>query len=188
MTETKRNGESEKTSAYLWFDQDQIEKKDNKIMLDIFVCETLATRALCQANALSQGTVIGLTVCRVQAAYGVPALDTYGHCFERFLSWSKMVERLGVGFSSDSMGRSVRFGASKALRLMAFQGRCLFLEAVYVLYRPHRPHRQWLWQLLNRRRSVLCQVPFSTPRRLVDLAVQVRCRNNHRSVQTRPRL
>jgi len=92
MTETKRNGESEKTSAYLWFDQDQIEEKDNKIMLDVFVCETLATRALCQANALSQSTVIGLTVCRVQAAYGVPALNTYGHCSERFLSWSKMVE------------------------------------------------------------------------------------------------
>jgi hypothetical protein len=69
--------------AYLWFDQDQIDKKDNKIMLDIFVCKTLAAWTLCQANTLSQGAIIGLTVCRVQAAYRVPAFDTYGHCLMR---------------------------------------------------------------------------------------------------------
>jgi lipid-A-disaccharide synthase-like uncharacterized protein len=38
-----------------------------------------------------------------------------------------MVEDLELVLS-DSMGRSVRFGASKALWLMAFQGRCLCLS------------------------------------------------------------
>lgn len=52
-------------------------------MLDIFVCKTLASRTLSQTNALSQRTIVGLTVCSVQAAYGVPTLDTYGHCFSR---------------------------------------------------------------------------------------------------------
>lgn len=76
---------TERTKSYLWFDQDQIDEQDNKIMLDIFVCKTLASRALCQADALSQSTIIGLTVCRVQAAYGVPTLDTNGH------SWRDIV-------------------------------------------------------------------------------------------------
>lgn len=67
-------------------------------MLDIFVCKTLAARALCQANALSQGTIIGLTVCRIQTAYRIPALDTYGHCFERQRGWSKMVEDIELCF------------------------------------------------------------------------------------------
>jgi len=74
------NKEVQRKNAYLRFDQDQIKKKDNKIMLDIFVCKTLAPRALCQANTFSQGAVIGLTVCRVQTAYRIPALDAYGHC------------------------------------------------------------------------------------------------------------
>jgi hypothetical protein len=52
-------------------------------MLDIFVCKTLAAWTLCQTNALSQVAIIGLTVCRVQTAYRVPALDTYGHCSVR---------------------------------------------------------------------------------------------------------
>ncbi|KAG9533318.1 hypothetical protein KCU93_g222, partial [Aureobasidium melanogenum] len=38
------------------------EKVDNKIMLDIFVCKTLASRTLSQTNTLSQSTIIGLTV------------------------------------------------------------------------------------------------------------------------------
>ena len=67
-------------------------------MLDIFVCKTLASRTLCQADALSQGTIIGLTVCRVQTAYGVPALDTYWHCFERQRCWSKMVKDFELCF------------------------------------------------------------------------------------------
>lgn len=48
-----RYNEIQGKNAYLWFNQDQIDKQDNKIMLDIFVCKTLAPRALCQADALA---------------------------------------------------------------------------------------------------------------------------------------
>jgi hypothetical protein len=41
------NRKAESIKSYLWFDQDQIDEKNNKIMLDIFVCKTLASRALC---------------------------------------------------------------------------------------------------------------------------------------------
>lgn len=48
-------------------------------MLDIFVREALATRALCQSHALAERFVICFAVCCIQCAHWIAALDTYWH-------------------------------------------------------------------------------------------------------------
>jgi hypothetical protein len=57
-------------SSHLRFDQDQINKKDHEVMLDIFVGKPLAPRALCQAHAFTETSIIGLTVGCVQGRHG----------------------------------------------------------------------------------------------------------------------
>jgi hypothetical protein len=49
----KRRGDGHCVTAYLRFDQDQVNEENNKIMLDIFVCEAFASRALSQSDALA---------------------------------------------------------------------------------------------------------------------------------------
>jgi hypothetical protein len=65
--------------TYLRLDQDQINEQHHKVMLDIFVCEALAARALRQAHALAQGTVIGLGVGGVQCVHWEAAFYAYRH-------------------------------------------------------------------------------------------------------------
>lgn len=56
-------------------------------MLDIFVCEAFAARALSEPNAFAQSFVVGFAVSGVQRADRVATLDTDRHC-------RRLVERL----------------------------------------------------------------------------------------------
>lgn len=55
-----------KESAYLRLDQDQINEKNNIVMLNIFVGEALAIRTLCQSYTLAERSIIGLAVSCVE--------------------------------------------------------------------------------------------------------------------------
>jgi len=57
-------------STYLRFDQDQINKQHNKVMLDVFVGESFAPRTLRQANALAQSLVVRFAVGGVEGLHG----------------------------------------------------------------------------------------------------------------------
>lgn len=65
--------------TYLRLDQDQVYEQHDKVMLDIFVPEPLAPRALCQPNTLAQGAVVRFAVGGVERAKRISALYTYGH-------------------------------------------------------------------------------------------------------------
>ncbi len=44
---------------YLWLDQDQIDKQDDKVMLDVFVAEAAAVLAHREADIVATGFVTG---------------------------------------------------------------------------------------------------------------------------------
>lgn len=64
---------------YLWFDQHQIDEEDDIVMLDVFVGETLAARALGQADALAERVIVGLAVGGVKVGDGIGAFDADRH-------------------------------------------------------------------------------------------------------------
>lgn len=53
------------TAAYLWFDQDQVNKEYDIVVLNVFVGEAFAIGTLCEAYSFSEGTVVGFTVCGI---------------------------------------------------------------------------------------------------------------------------
>ena len=61
---------TEGRSSHLRFDQDQINKKNHEVMLDIFVGKPFALRALCQTHAFTEASIIGLAVGCVQGRHG----------------------------------------------------------------------------------------------------------------------
>lgn len=64
---------------YLWLDQHQINEEDDIVMLDVFVGEAFAARALGQADALAEGVIVGLAVGGVEVGDGIGAFDADGH-------------------------------------------------------------------------------------------------------------
>lgn len=159
-------------------------------MFDIFVCETLASRALCQAYTFSQSSIICLAVRGVQTAYRVPTLDTYRHCSERQGCSKGLAD--GVGSSrSDSINGSKRRSARLSrqsfsqFRRARLNKNLISSQLTRFPACPFPNPRQWLWQHHKRRRSVLCQGPSSTPRRLADLAVLDKCSKLRPFAQTR---
>ncbi len=64
---------------YLRLDQHQVDEQDDEIVLDVFVREALAARALREAHALAQRAVVGFAVRRVEASDGIAAGDADGH-------------------------------------------------------------------------------------------------------------
>lgn len=159
-------------------------------MFDIFVCKTLASRALCQAYTFSQSSIICLAVRGVQTAYRVPTLDTYRHCSERQGCSKGLAD--GVGSSrSDSINGSKRRSARLSrqsfsqFRRARLNKNLISSQLTRFPACPFSNPRQWLWQHHKRRRSVLCQGPSSTPRRLADLAVLGKCSKLRPFAQTR---
>jgi len=63
----------------LRLDQDEIDKEDDKVMLDIFVREAFTARTLGQTHAFAECFVIGFAVCCVERADGIPTFDTNRH-------------------------------------------------------------------------------------------------------------
>lgn len=59
--------------TYLRFDQNQINEKHNKVMLDVFVGKSFATWTLRETNAFAKCTVVSLTVCCIQRLDGISA-------------------------------------------------------------------------------------------------------------------
>lgn len=49
-------------------------------MLDVFVCESVTVRALCEADSLAEGAVVGFGIGGVEGGNGVAAGDAYWHC------------------------------------------------------------------------------------------------------------
>lgn len=52
--------------TYLRLDQDQVNENNHEIILDVLVGESLAARALRQAHAFAQGSVIGAAVGAIE--------------------------------------------------------------------------------------------------------------------------
>lgn len=65
--------------AYLRLDQDEVDEQHDKIMLDVFVSEPLASWTLCQPDALSQGAIVGFAVGSVERPQRISALNAYRH-------------------------------------------------------------------------------------------------------------
>ena len=60
-------------------DQDQVDEQDDKVMLDIFVGETLAIGALSEPDSFSERAIIGFAVDGVKLLHGRAAGDAYRH-------------------------------------------------------------------------------------------------------------
>jgi hypothetical protein len=68
----------------LGLDQDQVNKQDDKIVLDIFVGESLAVGALRETDSFPESSIVGFTVHGVQLLDGSAARDAYRHaCLPR---------------------------------------------------------------------------------------------------------
>ena len=77
-TRTRKRPASQR--AYLRLNQHEIDEQHDKVVLDIFVGELVALRALRQPYAFAERPVVRLGVLRVQCLHRVPAFDAYGHC------------------------------------------------------------------------------------------------------------
>jgi hypothetical protein len=66
-------------SVYLRLNQDQVNEEHYEIVLDIFVGEPLAPRALRQTHALAERTVICLAVCRIEMRDWIATFNAYWH-------------------------------------------------------------------------------------------------------------
>jgi len=69
--------------VHLRLDQDQVNEQHDEVMLDVFVGEALAARALGEPDAFAQRPVIRLAVCRVQLVDRIATFNTYGHLVGR---------------------------------------------------------------------------------------------------------
>lgn len=69
--------------THLRLDQYQVNEEHHEVMLDVFVREQLAARALREAHALAQRPVVRLAVRRVQRLDRIAALYADDHCQRR---------------------------------------------------------------------------------------------------------
>jgi len=69
-------------SIYLGLNQNQVNEKHHKIVLDVFIRETFAAWTLCKTDAFAEGTVVGAGVGRVKGWKREAAMDADGHVFE----------------------------------------------------------------------------------------------------------
>lgn len=76
-------GSGREREAYLRLDQHQVDEQHHEVVLDVFVGEALAPRALRQPHALAQRPVIRCAVGVVQLLDRIRALDAYWHCGRR---------------------------------------------------------------------------------------------------------
>ena len=81
--------------SHLRLYQHQIDEKHDKIMLDVFIREALATWTLCQSHAFAERAVIGFAVFGVERFDGVAAFDADGHWCRALRA--EMVEQKGCG-------------------------------------------------------------------------------------------
>ena len=65
--------------GYLRLDKHQINKLNNKIMFNIFICEALASRALGKPNAFSLNSIVRFAVSCIQLSDWVAAFNAYRH-------------------------------------------------------------------------------------------------------------
>lgn len=65
--------------TYLRLDQNQIDKKHNKVMLNVFVAESPAVLAHSEAHAMACRLVICARVLCVQSLHWIPAFYTDRH-------------------------------------------------------------------------------------------------------------
>lgn len=65
--------------THLRLDQNQVDKQNHKVILDVFIGEALAPRALRQAYTFPQGSIIGAAVRAIQMRNWVGALDADRH-------------------------------------------------------------------------------------------------------------
>lgn len=65
--------------THLRLDQNQVDKQNHKVILDVFIGKALAPRALRQAYAFSQGSIVGAAVRAIQMRNWVGALDADRH-------------------------------------------------------------------------------------------------------------
>ena len=84
-----------RASTHLRFDENEVNKEDNKVMFYIFVCKTFAVRTLCQSDTFSQRSVVSFAICRVEVFDGSAAGDTYRH-----VSWVAIFSKLWRYISS----------------------------------------------------------------------------------------
>jgi hypothetical protein len=73
--------------AYFGFNQHQINKQDDEIMLDVFIRELLAVGTLREADAFAEGAVVGFGVGGIEDGDGVAAGNAYWH-FGRFVGFT----------------------------------------------------------------------------------------------------
>jgi hypothetical protein len=69
--------------THLRLDQHEVDEQHHEIMLDVFIRELVAPRALRQPHAFAERPVVRFRVFRVQCFHRVPAFDAYGHCIAR---------------------------------------------------------------------------------------------------------
>jgi len=65
--------------AYLWLNQDKVNEEHDKVMLDIFVGESLASRTLRQSHAFTKRTVVGLAIGSVESVDWKSTFNAYRH-------------------------------------------------------------------------------------------------------------
>jgi hypothetical protein len=82
-TLTYRQTRAPRPPTHLRLDQHEVDEQHHEIMLDVFVRELVAPRALRQPHAFAERSVVRFRVFRVQCLHRVPAFDAYGHCIAR---------------------------------------------------------------------------------------------------------
>lgn len=65
--------------TYLWLNQDEVNKEHDKVMLDVFVGEPLAPRALRQSHTLSKSAIVSFAVRGVKGVDWKSAFNAYRH-------------------------------------------------------------------------------------------------------------
>lgn len=127
---------------HLRLDQDKIDEQHDKIMLDIFICEALAARTLCQAHTFAERAIIGFAVRSVELVHTVAAFNAKWHRADASLPWAtRLVGRTASepregrwsGMSEDD---HMTLGISVDKRNIASYSACIFISLVAEIYRP----------------------------------------------------
>ncbi|KAF4637283.1 hypothetical protein G7Y89_g809 [Cudoniella acicularis] len=81
--------------TYLRFDQYQINKKNYKIVLYIFIAEPATVLANCEAHTMATGPVISARIFGVEGLDGIATFYADGHCMYGSLSSRHRGRRFG---------------------------------------------------------------------------------------------
>jgi len=73
-------------SVDLRLDQHQVDKQHHKVMFNVFISESFASRTLCETHTLSQRYIVGLAVFSVERVHRISAFDANGHCIVNILN------------------------------------------------------------------------------------------------------